>query len=397
VSSVSAAVARRLRVARWSIIGVAGCVLWAVVSALPAAGSTVPALPASGVSTPEGSWSSLPMGQLSDPSNTFWQLFHAVPGSSHWTLVTPEGTADNGGLVAGVSGDSVAAGVLPSALLRFSPLSSSSDGGASWVPVFLPGALAKSADALAIETSGTPAGLAVLRDGTVLAGANALSSWAPLVSTAVLRRAAPSCAVSAIAAVSFSAAGAPLVATGCERGGRVGLFSQTDGSWHLVGPALAASHGSRATGVVRLETSGESTTLLATVGGTAHRALEAAWAQNDAAWTMSSPLPLSVADSVRASAVGADGRVAVLVSGPNSTPAVFEVGPGGRAWSSLPPPPSGATGLALPPDPPTVDAPPVDVFSVNGSELRVFELTPSGATWSRVQTTQVPISYGSSS
>jgi hypothetical protein len=112
---------------------------------------------------------------------------------------------------------------------------------------------------------------------------------------------------------------------------------------------------------------------------------------------MSAPLPVPSADSVRASAVGADGRVAVLVNTPKSKRAVFEVGPGGRAWSSLPPPPSGAAGLVLPGNTSTVDAAAVDVFSVNGSALRVFALTPSGATWSRVQTTQVPILYGSSS
>ncbi len=395
--SVPATVARRLRVVRWPIIGVACCVLWAVVSALPAGGATIPALPASGVSTPDGSWSTLPMGQLSEPSNTFWELLHAVPGSSRWTLVTPEGTADNGGLVAGVSGDSITAGVLPSAFLRFSPLSASSDGGSSWSPVFLPGALARLADALAIERSGTPAGLAVLRGGTVLGAATSFGSWAPLVSVAALRRAAPSCAVSAIAAVAFSSTGAPLVATGCGRGARVGLFSQTDGSWHLVGPTVDAGPGSGATGVLRLETSGGVTTLLATVGGAGHAVLEVAWAQNDSVWTMSAPLPVPRAGSVRASAVGADGRVAVLIGTPKSKRAVFEVGPGGRAWSSLPPPPSGAAALALPGDTPTLDAPPVDVFSVNGSALRVFALTPSGATWSRVQTTQVPISYGSSS
>ncbi len=395
--AVSARISRRLRAVRWLIIGVAGSVLWAVVSALPAAGATVPALPASGVSTPDGSWSTLPMGQLSEQSNTFWELFHAVPGSSHWTLVTPKGTADNGGLVTGVSGDAVVAGVLPSALLRFSPLSSSSDGGVSWNPVYLPGGLASSTDALAIETSGMPAGLAVMRDGTVLAAAKIFGSWSPLVSTAALRRAAPSCDVSAIAAVAFSASGAPLVAAGCRQGGRVGLFTQAEGSWHLAGPAPIAGRGRGATGVLRLETSGVATTVLATVGRAGHRALEVAWAQNDSVWTMPTPLPLPGADSVRASAVGADGRVAVLVSRPKSTPAVFEVEPGGRAWSPLPPPPSGAAGLALPGDTQTADAPPVDVFSVNGSALRVFELTPSGATWSRVQITLVPISYGSSS
>jgi hypothetical protein len=359
----------------------------------------VSTLPASGVSTPDGSWSTLPMGRLSDQGNTFWELFHATPGSSRWTLVTPQGTADNGGLVAGVSGDSVAAGVLPSALLRFSPLSSSSDGGSSWSPVFLPGALARSVDALAIESSGHPAGLAVLHDGTVLAAAKSLGSWAPLVSTAALRRAAPACDVSVLAAVAFSAAGAPLVATGCERGARVGLFRQTDGSWQLAGPTLAVGRGRGATGVLRLETSGGVTTLLATVGGagSGHEALQAAWAENDSVWTMSAALPVPSADSVRASAVGADGRVAVLVGMPKSKQAVFEVGPGGRAWSSLPLPPPRAAGLAFPGDTPTVDAPPVDIFTVNGSALRVFELTPSGTTWSRVQTTNVPISYGSSS
>jgi hypothetical protein len=397
VRSAPATVARRLRVVRWPIFVVAGCVLWAVVSAHPAGGATVSTLPASGVSTPDGSWSTLPMGRLSDQGNTFWELFHATPGSSRWTLVTPQGTADNGGLVAGVSGDSVAAGVLPSALLRFSPLSSSSDGGSSWSPVFLPGGLAKLADALAIETSGTTAGLAVLHDGTVLAATKSLGSWAPLVSTAALRRAAPTCDVSAIAAVAFSAAGVPLVATGCARGARVGLFSQTDGSWHAAGPTLAVGRGRGATDVLRLETSGGVTTLLASVGGAGHGALEAAWVGNDSVWTMSAPLPVPSADSVRASAVGADGRVAVLVSMPKGKRAVFEVGPGGRAWSSLPPPPSGATGLVLPADTPTVDAAAVDVFSVNGSALRVYALTPSGATWSHVQTTQVPILYGSSS
>ena len=393
----SATAARRRRVVRRSVVGVAGFVLWAVVPALPAGGATLSPLLASGVSTPDGSWSTVPMGQVSDQSNTFWELFHTAPGSSRWTLVTPEGTADNGGLVAGVSGDSIAAGVLPSALLRFSPLSSSADGGASWTPVFLPGALARLADALAIQASGTPAGLAVTQGGTVMVATKNLGSWAPLVSAAALRRAAPSCAVSAIAAVTFSVAGAPLVATDCGRGGRAGLFSQSDGSWHLTGPALPVGRGVAATGVLRLETSSGSTTLLGTVGGPGHRALVVAWTQDDSAWDVSDPLPVPKADSVRASAVGSDGRVAVLVGGPNSTRAVFEVGAGGRTWSSLPPPPPGATGVALPSDTPTVDAPPVDVFSVNGSALRVFELTPSGSSWAGVQTTRVPIAYGSSS
>jgi len=394
VRSISATVARRRRVVGWPLIGALGCVLAAMVPAIPARGATVPALPASGVSTSDGSWSTLPMGQPSKQSNTFWELFHAAPGSSRWTLVTPEGTADNGGLVAGVAGGSIAAGVLPSALLRFSPLSSSSNGGDTWSPAFLPGGLARLPDALAIDASG--AGLAVMQDGKVLAASKNLGSWAPLVSTVALRKAAPACAVSAIAAVAFSAVAAPLVATGCARSGRVGLFSRTDGMWHLASPSLRIGTGRGATDVLRLETSGVTTTLLAAVGGVGHGVLEVAWTQDDSGWTTSPSLPLRSGDSIRASAVGADGRVAVLVNGPKAAPAVFEVGPG-RRWSSLPPPPSGVAGLALPDDALTLEAQPVDLFGVHGSALSVYELTPSGTTWSRVQTTQAPISYGSSS
>ena len=39
------------------------------------------------------------MGTLSDPINTFWQLFFRPNSTSRWTLATPPGVADNGGLV----------------------------------------------------------------------------------------------------------------------------------------------------------------------------------------------------------------------------------------------------------------------------------------------------------
>ena len=103
----------------------------------------------SAVSTANGSWVVLPIGELGDPSNTFWQLLYAGPGSSHWSVVTPEGVADNGGIVAGVSPVSADVGVLPSGLLHFSPLARSTDGGRTWSPALLPGALAARPDALA--------------------------------------------------------------------------------------------------------------------------------------------------------------------------------------------------------------------------------------------------------
>jgi hypothetical protein len=37
-----------------------------------------------------------------------------------------------------------------------------------------------------------------------------------------------------------------------------------------------------------------------------------------------------------------------------------------------------------------------DSFVVDGTVLHVFALTPAGTTWALVQTTNVPLAYGSS-
>ena len=173
----------------------------------------------SAVSTSSGSWVILPMGHLSDQDNTFWQLLHAAPGSSHWSLVTPPGVADNGGLAAGASGGSILVGVLPSRLLRFSPLSQSTDGGTSWGPIFLPLWLGRPYPTPSPTREPAPGGaIAVTGGGTrALAAPASLSSWSPLVSAAGLRRVSPGCGVTTLDAVAILPTGAPLVATGLPR------------------------------------------------------------------------------------------------------------------------------------------------------------------------------------
>jgi len=44
----------------------------------------------------------------------------------------------------------------------------------------------------------------------------------------------------------------------------------------------------------------------------------------------------------------------------------------------------------------TLDAEEVDAFTVDGGSLGVFALTPSGTTWVRVQSSEIPLAYGSS-
>ncbi len=73
------------------------------------------------------------MGGSAAQHNDFWQLFIRPAGSTCWQLVTPPGTADNGGLVlAGGDGQPLVTGFRPSQNLTFSPPSSFPATAASW-------------------------------------------------------------------------------------------------------------------------------------------------------------------------------------------------------------------------------------------------------------------------
>ncbi len=350
----------------------------------------------SAVSTSGGSWVILPMGDPSDKSNTFWELFHAVPGTSRWSLVTPPGVADNGGLVAGASAGSVVVAVLPSGLLRFSPLALSTDGGKSWGPLLLPAGLAPLPDALAYEAASPGGAIALTGSGRALSAPENLSSWSPLVSTAGLARVSPGCGVTAFDAAAILPSGAPVIATGCRRGGQVGVFTKTTGSWQPIGFTLGGSLRRAATTVLRLEVTGSTTTVLVSASRAGRRALVALWRTGGTPWTESVPLALSAGGSVLSSSVGAGGALAVLLGSPRGGRIAFDIASGGRLWSPLPRLPSRTTALALPTTPMTLDAEEVDAFTVDGGSLGVFALTPSGTTWIRVQSSEIPLAYGSS-
>ncbi len=349
----------------------------------------------SSISTSGDSWVVLPMGDPSSQSNTFWELFHAAPGTSHWSLVTPPGVADNGGLVAGAAAGSVVVAVLPSGLLRFSPLALSPDGGKAWSPLLLPTRLAALPDALAYESGAPDGAIALTGTGRALSASGDLSAWSPLVTAAGLARVSPRCDVTALDAAAILPTGTPVIATGCRKGGQVGVFTRTAGSWQPIGVTLGGSLRRAATTVLRLEATGSTTTALVSASRAGHTTLVALWRTGNAPWIASAPLSLPHLGSVLSTSVGAGGGVAALAASPKGRVA-FDITPGARRWSPLPRLPSGTSALALPATPMTLDAETVDALTVHGASLGVYALSPSGTAWARVQASQVPIAYGSS-
>ena len=115
--------------------------------------------------TGAGTWAVAVMGGPVATHDNFWQLFARPAGSSRWKLVTPPGTADNGGLVlAGAGGGSLITGFRPSQYLSYTPLTITRNAGQAWSSTGpLDGALADVPDALA---AASPAGklLALLTD-----------------------------------------------------------------------------------------------------------------------------------------------------------------------------------------------------------------------------------------
>jgi len=335
------------------------------------------------------------MGQLSDPSNTFWQVLRAEPGSSRWSVVTPLGVADNGGLVAGASAGSAMVGTLPSGLLRFSPVSVSANGGTSWSPIFLPGRLAARPDALAVATGPTGDSLAIVGTRVLRAGP-AFARWSTLVSLPRLARASRGCIADALEAVAAAPDGAPLVATGCRRAGVVGVFTRFARGWAQVGTALPGRLAGWSASVLRLETSGTQTVALAAATRGNRLDLVTLRRSGTGPWETSAPLAVTAGDAVRATALGIGGTVSVLV-GSKTSLAAAAIAPGG-VWAALPVPPVDTVALAwVTPSASTFGGIALDALAVvGGTGLQVFALTPAGAKWVHVQSAQVPLAYGSS-
>jgi hypothetical protein len=381
-------ISRRAWLARLPLLGAglalaAGCASQSAPVSAPSL-TVVTAPLSTSLVTAQGTWAVAVMGGSAASHNNFWQLFVRPTGATRWSLVTPEGVADNGGLVAagGAEGTSLLVGFRPSQGLAFSPLAASSDAGRNWTPGLLDANLADVPNALAVGVSGQA--LALLHDGSIeeapSAAAATAGHWSPLTTLGALAASAPghACGLAGVEAVSFGVNNTPMAGGSCARRGVAGVFAESGGTWQAAGPALPAAFGGDQVQVIGLASGGTAALMAA---GT-H--LVAAWSDG-AGWTVSAPV---AAGTVRASGFGPAGSVWVLLGGGRAE----VIGGTGGAWRALPAVPAGTQTLA------PVTGGGYDALAVSGSRLTVWQLGAAAtASWAKVQAITVPIEYGSSS
>ena len=239
--------------------------------------------------TAQGTWAIAVMGGSAASHNNFWQLFVRPTGASRWSLITPEGVADNGGLVAAGAKTSLVVGFRPSQNLAYSPLATSTNTGKNWTPGLLDADLAETPGAITVSPSGRT--LALLQDGTITtaptASAAAAGQWTPLTTVKALAASAPgrSCGLTGVSAVSFGPQKDPMAAGSCARPGVAGVFTYTGGTWRSAGLGLPGKGAGMGTvQVLGLDANaGGNVALLAT-----GNSLLAAW-WNGTRWTVVGP------------------------------------------------------------------------------------------------------------
>lgn len=368
----------------------AGCGSPAPASPGAAAQASLPAPPLdTAVVTAAGTWAVTEMGGSAAQYNNFWQLFIRPAGSTRWKVVTPPGTASNGGLVlAGADGQSLITGFRPSQNLTYTPLIATRDGGQAWSSANpLDAALANVPDALS-AAPGSGRLLALLADGTARLAAPGYTSWSTLASQRSLAATPPGrqCGLQNLTAATYTPSGLPLLAGTCAHPGKAGIFAARDGTWQAAGPALPAALARQDITVLRLTRTENSTAALLAAGTGPGASLLAAWSDdNGSHWALSPPLRLNGAQ-LTSTSFGPAGSAAIVL---NANRGQAITGP--RAtWQSLPALPPGTVTLA--PDARNG----FDALAVHSTKLAVWHLAAGSPAWNATQTITVPIPYGSS-
>lgn len=359
----------------------------------PAASTPAPVLSvplATSVQGAGATWATLPMGDLGQPLNTFWQLLVRPDGSDTWSnQVEATAVATNGGIVLAPGAAALVAAVRPSQDLHYSPLVVTTDAGQSWSPGVLDAGLVDLPGALASHGTDQVLALVGASGSTELMGSTgSLLRWHPVAGQRQLAVAAGTgCALSALTAVA-DLGGTDVVGGTCRHPGTAGVLVGGPGDWRLDGPALPDSLLAGRVEVLGLwPEAGGLTSLLAVSDGNGIDLLSAWWTA-EGTWQVSAPLALG--GGAQVGSLGSDGGSGsfVLIDDAGRLLLEHDSGPG-AAWSAMPAPPAGTATVAFVPG----SAP--EALAVDRSVLTVWSLGDGG--WTTAQKLDVSIQYGSSS
>lgn len=341
---------------------------------------------ATSVTTSAGSWATLAMGHLDDPSNTFWEVFALPSGGQQWAEHTPPDVADNGGLVTAPTSAGAVVGFRPSALLSFSPLASTTDGGTTYTPGLLSGGLADVPDALSVAPSGHAAALTSTQ---ILTSTAALSGWQPITTVAAIKTspAGQACDVEQLTAVMDTDDGL-FLGTACRSPGVVGLLQLAGSAVVSTTLKLPAADAKAPVEVLRIAPYQQGVAALLGVRTGSTTSYIGAWntAPGSPAWTLSAPQ--SESGELVSTAVTSRAGFAVLTRAHSGVLAAMVIASQGTSWTQLAAPPAGTATIS-------VAGNRTDALVVDSATFVDYQLTD--AQWAKAQTVQVAIPYGSSS
>jgi hypothetical protein len=344
-----------------------------------------------------GEWALLPAGASSGEEH-FWELLRRGAGSARWSVVTPPGVQDNGGLAFAAAGGTLLAGFLPSYNLHFSPLALTTDGGATWTPTTspLPGGLAPVPDSLALSPGGTAYALLAANGGEIVVGNTTGGEWRSLTTARALAMlpVARGCGLRSIGgltgidAVASTAPEGVLAGGSCTRAGQIGEYAYTHGSWRAAAPPTPTALRGDPSRVLWLASTGASTLTLVDFPSASQNTLLAAWsADGGHRWVEAPPLVMGAREALLAAGPGPNDRTFLLVGTPHGSR--LRIGAPRTPWRATPRPPAGTATVAV------GAAGEVDALAVDVYDIVDWRLVGVPGAWQRVGTLHVNVSASS--
>jgi hypothetical protein len=355
---------------------------------------TTTASPLTGsVTTSDASWAVVLMGKNDGKHDLFWQLFRLDSSTGRWSLATPRGVADNGGLsvAAGATDGGLLVGFETSQALGYSPLALTNDNGTTWTPGGLTQPIISAPSSVALGPDDSAAALEAGAQPAVVTRSGSLTDWKSLISLRHLESlgAAKPCEVDMLTAAAFDSSGDIVTGVSCRRTGVSPVLVDTHGRWTRAPIPVPVPLAGAALRVLRLGSMGPAVGGL--VAGTKGRqvAVEAIWATSGRGpWAVSHLLELG-SSTVVASGTGPGATQFVLIRHNDVLKAEVVGGPD-QNWHALPALPPGAVTVAYSP------SGSVSALAVRQATLTVWHLAEVGQSWTQTQSIVVPIAYGSS-